>query len=218
MSNIYVCFDCDDINPNLEDGRYNIKRLKKVYPEMTICYFVPQFWHACTFLNNLGVKINDFSKTSEPYYEADEIGYHGMLHMNQAGQGECEMLCTTDYLKECMKNSVLYTRYNDAKLVRPPGWLITPENIKYLKDNEWTIADHQSKYTNIDIISIDEPIRKPLAENVILHCHIAARCGKNNIDSVENYNNTVEWIEYLSKNYDLKWDMCSNIYKRGILK
>ena len=218
MNNIYVCFDCDDINPALEDGRYNIKRLKKEYPEMTICYFVPQFWHACTFLNNLGVKINDVTKTSEPYYEADEIGYHGMLHMNSIGQGEREFLCTLDYFKEILKNKILYTRYNDSKLIRSPGWSITRDNYNYLKDNNWIIADHSSKYTNIDIINIHEPIRKITAENIILHSHIAERCGKNNIDNPDNYNNTLKWIEYLSMNYNLKWDLCSNIYKRGILK
>ena len=196
---IYCVFDCDDINPNLEDGRDHILKLKELFPQMTITYYTPMCWHGKGF-------------TIASDYPEAEKAMHGFLHMNQSGNGECEYLCVLKYLKETLNFN--WDAHGYVKLIRPPGWLITQENMRWLIDDGWTIAGHPTWYKDLDHISIDELPRHPKHPNVIIHSHISEQCGKNSISIVENFNKTINIIKFLEDNYDVKWVSSLELHKK----
>jgi len=200
---IYCVFDCDDINPLHKDsvGHNNIKKLKELFPEITITYYTPLAWHGHRY------DINDIRIPNDV-----EIACHGYLHLTALNDaGECEFISSIDYISNIMN---VCEKHYENKLVRPPGWLMTKNNETWLLNNDWLIAGHSEWYDNLEIININSPTYVVTKENIILHSHIEEHMGENSISNQNNFNNLVQWIYFLKENYEVKWITSYELYKR----
>jgi hypothetical protein len=148
------------------------------------------------------------------------LGMHGYFHNNAIYEGCYEYVCKGDYFNMLIL-SHLECGYD--KILRPPGWWITYENVQRLtapSEFNITLAGHPSWYTNLAMWGVDQtPV---LGYNdgqlLVLHSHANENCGQNNINCEKNFANLTNYINLLQANYELNWISSINLYKMAQLK
>jgi len=211
---ICVNLDCDDFHmSNMKCLKY-FERLCEEFPGINITFFMPSNYHGN------GEVTPGFMDSVKEYLGHPKnwisYGLHGFLHLSPTGQGEHELVLSLEYFK-AMMNGIKYLPYDNV--FRPPGWMITHEILKYLKDTDWVIAGHPNNYNNISFINIHESIPEHLLENVVIHSHASSqRRNLNGIDTEASYQNTQKIIQHLHDKYEIIWVTSKELYLRGKLK
>jgi hypothetical protein len=208
-SNIYCVFDCDDICPRFIRAFNNITEFALKFPQSSITLYIPDHYHGDKhwMLNEAFIEDLDYLKG---IVKGLEIGHHGYFHDNAVLDNCCEYYCKSSYFQNIFGYSPFYN-----KIARPPGWLMTNENAAYILNSGYTIAGHPHWYENLTMWGIDEPHIKHYNDGklVLLHSHASKECGQNNIDNEDNFNNLIQYVEYLNENYTINWISSIELYK-----
>jgi hypothetical protein len=223
--NLYCVFDCDDVCPYFDRAMPWLNKFFNIYPKATMTLYVPQNYHGFCDVCNYWQFAEDIDILMNKYSGMDatrsvEIAYHGYFHDSPCHPGCCEYLCRPEYFQHIMETHNICCDIYNCRLIRPPGWQMVHENAQIIKDYGYILAGHPCWYENLHMWGVDESHRPGYNNDDILifHSHAAAECGKNNIDSENNFNNLINYINKLNEIYNIKWVSSTEIYSKAILK